>query len=135
MTTTRRLRPALLLGLLVMASCRVGGWNLGHVASARGGTVDLELADDDVRGELLVADEEGVLILVGGSEILGALWASLERLNVLDRPVEDVRDGAVPGEEHLRRIQLASRYPFGLPDDQLAALLESVGQDDVREIR
>ena len=134
MTTRRSFRMSLLLGLLVLASCRVGGWNRGQVASARGGTVDLELADDDVRGELLMADEEGVLILAA-SEILGARWASLERLRVRDRPVEEVRDGEIPAADRLRQLQLASRYPFGLPDDQLTALLASLDQDDVREIR
>jgi hypothetical protein len=135
MTISRRLRPALLLALLTAASCRVGGWNDEQVAAARGGTVELELADDDIRGELLAADDEAVLILVGASEILGARWDDLERFRVRDRPVDDVRDGTIPGPAHLREIQLASRYPFGLPDDQLAILLEGVGQDAVREVR
>ena len=135
MTTNRGLRHPFLLTLLVVGSCRMGGWSANQLAVPQGGFVEVELADRDLEGELLLADEAGILLLSDDFVVFRASWSALEELDFRDRPVDDVADGAVPVGDWLRQIQLASRYPFGLPDDQLATLLESLDQDEVLELR
>jgi hypothetical protein len=129
----RRILGLALIGIL-LTGCRVGGWNRGQEVTPFGGTVSLTAAAVTMQGELLLADETGVLALVG-NEILRAPWSAISRIQVRDRPASVALSGNTPTEADLDALRLASRYPFGITDDQLASLLEAHGQSEVRVVR
>lgn len=128
-------RSLAILTAILLAACTVGGWNPADLQTGRGGEVTLTAGSgQEVEGELLLADEEGIMILVGGRLTL-VPWEAVDALGFDDRPVDNVSDGAVPLPNHLEQVQLASRYPFGLSEDQLDTLLASLGQDAPDELR
>lgn len=130
---TRILVPMLLA--LALTSCKVGGWRTHERTSAFGAQVSLiTVSGDQFEGELLLADRESVLLSVG-PELVRAAWQDLRDFQVKRYPVDRIRAGDTLSDELLRRIQLVSRYPYGLTDAQLAQFIGDRGQDEIREVR
>lgn len=117
-----------------VAGCAVGGWGRAQKGSSGGGNAKVTTTTHPVQGELLVADTSGALLLAG-SEIVHIPWSTIRKIDVADYPVSLTLDGTAPSAVMMKQVQLASRYPFGLSDEQLRILLGATGQNEVREIR
>ena len=123
------------LSLLLTTACTTGGWSRQDRTAAYGGLVRLEAQNVRLEGELLVADEAGLLVLAEG-RVFQAPWDAVARLRFRNRPVKPlVMPGGTPAVEVLREVQLASRYPYGLTEEQLARLLASLRQEELRVVR
>ena len=121
--------------LLLSAGCTIGAWSRQDRTAADGGLVRLETHDARLEGELLAADEVGLLVLSEG-RVYRAPWDAVARLRFRNRPVEPVvAPGGTPPMDVMRGIQLASRYPYGLTEEQLAQVLISLGQAELRVTR
>ena len=136
MSTRREVLVGLLTLPLGLAGCRFGGWGRGFRESELGCRVELRslAGSDSVVGELLLARDDGLVVLVGG-RVLFAPWDALSRASFEGVPVERVRDAVPPTPVHLSRIRQVSRYPFDLTEPQMAALLEHHGQAEMERYR
>ncbi|MEN8376808.1 MAG: hypothetical protein ABFS34_15375 [Gemmatimonadota bacterium] len=132
------MRTALSACVLVaslLAGCRVGGgYDEAAVAAGLGSQVRLELAEGEMRGELLLARPDGIVLLQGARAFL-APWAVIEKLSFSSYPVEDHKGGIAPSSVQRRQMQLASRYPHGLTDSQLAELLAALDQAELERLQ
>lgn len=118
---------------LITAGCVVGGW--GQVkTSPVGGWAKLSIASGDVFGELLLADDAAAL-MKNGDDIFRVPWTRVRSVRIKSHSVSVDLGGFPPQAGELRAMRRASRYPFGLTDEQLQHLLESVGRESVREMR
>ena len=106
--------PGVLPCLLLLGACAVGGWS-DTEPYARGASVTLTSASSTLTGELLLADEDGVIVLANNA-ITRAAWGVLTDFDVDGRPAPRLRGGRVPLTQELREIQLTSRYPFDLTE-------------------
>lgn len=136
MAITARCRIAIpVVLLLALASCKFGGWRGTEKSTPFGAQVRLTTeSGESFEGELLLADSESLLIAVG-PELIRVAWEAVDEFQVPRHPVDRVRGGDRPSDSDLRQIQLASRYPYGLSEDQLAQLLAERNQARVREVR
>lgn len=87
-------------------------------------------------GELIEVREDGLLMSAFVPEdpspaLVTIAWTSIRSYDFGDYSVR-WRAGGVPGEEAMRRLRSVSRFPPGLSESQLDALLESHGQDVLR---
>jgi hypothetical protein len=83
-------------------------------------------------GELIEVRDGGLLILLPG----GLTLVDYAVVREATFP-ETIGVGPLRGrgtEEQLARLARFSRYPFGLKEEQLARLLEALGQDGLVEI-
>ena len=116
------------------AGCRVGTWDTDSLTSGRGAVVDLSLEEESVRGELLVVEESGLLLL-SNRGLTRTPWDAVRRLRSRDPRSELFREGDPIPPTSLEEIRLRSRYPYGLTDEQLAALLAHEGLNAVEDLR
>lgn len=121
-------------GLVVVVSfpaCRVGGsWDAETVSAPYGGDVEVQAGSTTATGELLMVRGDGVVFLHDGRATV-VHWDAIDRLAFPDHPVEELRGGEGPSSRHRREMELASRYPYGLTDDQLQRVLEGLGQSEL----
>jgi hypothetical protein len=137
MSALRRWTARVASTLLLTTACSVGGWSRGDLSAAKGGSVRVEAGEARLIGELLLADQEGLLLLADG-RIRRVPWTAVLGLDFRNRPVEveaGLALGAPPLPGILRAIQLASRYPYGLTPEQLGRVLADLGQDGIDVIR
>lgn len=133
MPRSRAIGPILIL--VALTSCKVGGWNNIERSNAYGAEVSFTtVSGATFEGELLLADEGGLLI-AAGSEVIHAAWPALAEMRVRRHPVDRFRAGDELSDSQLRSIQLASRYPYGLSEDQLRQVLAGYGVEAAREVR
>lgn len=128
------MRAAMLGLLLVGLGCRVGTWDQDSLVSGRGAVVDLSVAEESVRGELLVVEETGLLLL-SNRGLTRTPWDAVRRLRSRDPREELFREGDPVPPASLEEMRLRSRYPYGLTDEQLSALLAHEGLESVEELR
>lgn len=131
-----RTRNFAVAGLVCVAlgACRVGGWSASQKANPYGGHAEVTTPDTTLAGELLAVAASGVL-LAAPDELVRVPWASISRVRIRERGVDVPLSRAPPSEAQMEDLRLVSRYPFGLTQDQLGALLSSQGQLSVREVR
>lgn len=123
--------------LLLTTACTAGGWSRADLSAGKGGSVRIQAGDTRMDGELLLADEDGLLVLANG-RIARVPWGAVRALDFRNRPVEIEAGhslGVPPFPGELRAIQLASRYPYGLTPEQLHRVLADLGQDRVDVVR
>ncbi|HUG02360.1 MAG TPA: hypothetical protein VML95_10875 [Longimicrobiales bacterium] len=118
---------------VLLPACRVGGWNDTLVGSGFGSEVRLETATGELKGELLLVRPDGIVFLSNDRAIL-APWGAIEKLSFRGYPVDDVKRGVTPPAVRRGYIALASRYPHGLTEGQLDALLASLGQEELEPL-
>lgn len=121
----------------LVSACTFGGWNAETIAAGRGAPAEIVGTGDGVAewvGELLMADQEGVLLLFADRELLRVPWTAMDRIRLRNHPGSFRGHGRAPTEGQLRDVRLASRYPFGLTDAQFDELLAALGQAGVREV-
>jgi hypothetical protein len=129
-----RLRSsALLLLVLALAACALGGWPPDEPYD-RGATVEIKSASSSLTAELLRVDDDGVTVLADDT-LTRAVWAVLRDLDVKGRPAPRLRNGRTPSTDEIRELQLTSRYPFGLTDAQWSRLRAVSGWDTIHEFR
>ena len=126
------LAPLLLASL---TSCRLGSNPAkSPVAdSPYGAQANLELTasgEADFRAELLAVTEEG-LLLDDGAQIHLFQFSSFKEAKLDGAPRTGTLKGEDPDPERMEAFKKYSRYPFGLTDEQLAALVESRDQEDL----
>ena len=124
----------LLVALTSIAGCFTGpsAGRFTPAVSAHGIETRLILGRrQEIRGELVeLRDSAYVLInsdgllLVPFSIVSGATFDALGGY-----------DGGAPGAEWRRQLRLVSRFPYGMPDQAVAALLRSTGQSELRVVR
>jgi hypothetical protein len=83
-----------------------------------------------MRIELLAVTEEGLLVDDGASIWLFH-YGSFRSAEFLDEGGAKDLEGNPPLPDRLEMARLLSRYPYGLTDDQLEALLADRGQEGV----
>jgi len=121
----------------LVSACTFGGWNAEAIAAGRGAPAEIVgTGDGDAgwSGELLMAEQEGVLLLLDDGELLRVRWTAVDRIRLRDHPGSFRSRGRAPTEDQLRDARLASRYPYGLTDAQLDELSTALGQESVREV-
>jgi hypothetical protein len=118
------------LAILAAGGCRVGptGRGLEPARSPHGVTVAIP---HGLRGELLEAREDGMVLLVPRGRIVLLPYQALEGPLRLARGVVTVRPGSPPRDENLRRLQALSRFPRGIPAPYLQRLLGEAGQAEI----
>jgi hypothetical protein len=77
----------------------------------------------------MVRDDGAVVRLEG--RIVLARWRDMSSFHVEAGLSVDLYGRRAPSPEQRETLRRLSRYPYGLTDDQLTALLESVGQTDI----
>jgi hypothetical protein len=129
-----RSSPLLLLALaLACAGCTTGpsAEQFRPAVSPRGVSVQLQLRARraDVSGELLEVRTTGFVVLAASKvvlvpfgEVRGAKFAQM-RLGYV---------GGTPGASTFEAMRRVSRFPGGLPPEQMARLLASLGQTELR---
>lgn len=134
----RRFRAAVLgagCAALLSSACRVGqNPALSPAAtSPRGIAVELEWnvrsRPRDSEGELLGADQRGVYVLHPSNLVLYPFGSPVV-LRPEDRPPEAL-DLVSANEAEVREFAHYARYPFGLDEGVLRAVLDAIGQDSV----
>ncbi len=130
-----RLRAALLCGLIVTAAggCHVGPTGRG-LQPARGPHGLTVVVPHVVRGELLEAREEGMVLLTSPTRVVLVPYASLNGPLRLAQGAVTVRPGSPPRDDDLRRLRALSRFPQGIPASYLERLLQQARQSDI-EVR
>lgn len=118
---------------VLVTGCPIGGWG-GEVTSSRfGSEVRVETSTGEMRGELLLVQDDGIVFVSHGRGLF-APWPSMRKLSFSGYPVADLKDGLTPGANHRLQMTLASRYAHGLTDAQWARVLESLDQEDLERI-
>lgn len=128
-----RARRAYLLGVAILAGCYVGQsvQEFEPVRSGHGVTAAFTtVTSRSLEGELLTANETGVLLLVEGA-VREAAWSDFEEFRVAVPHRLRVYNGEPPTAEALGRMQAAARFPFGLSDAHRQEFLEVWGQANV----
>ena len=130
--TGTRLRAGLFILLLALTAggCRVGPTGRG-LDAARGPHGTTVAVPHGVRGELLEAREDGMVLLVPPRRVVLLPYASLDGPLRLARGAVTVRPGSPPREGTLRRLQALSRFPRGIPAWYLERLLGQAGQAEI----
>ena len=124
--------------LLLLAGCIVGPRisRLDFVRTGQGIQAAVTARTDSalglrLAGELLAVEPGGLLLLtdrnaivrIGYGDIDSTTFSSLKRLNWT---------GGAPPADVASEIRLLSRFPQGVSEELMAALLETHGQDSVR---
>lgn len=124
--------------LLTIGGCRLisFGPKVDDFAPAHSGrgvlTRLLQFDAGRVGGELLEVREAGLLVLTAEPAIVFFPWATI-RHATFDDIRTTLSHGDVPGGATRDELRLVSRYPQGLDEAQLRALLEAYGLDAVRQ--
>lgn len=118
---------------IAIGACTFGEWSREAATSPLGLEASFRIGDETYSGELLAADADGILVLAGytpGS----AEWAEIEGFTLTNLGAISFPRGGSPSEEDLERIRLASRYPWGLTDEEYREVARRSGWGDVREL-
>ena len=131
------MRSAKVLALLALATgCVWGGRNAQLVpAHAAGGdtvTVSLYRIRRDLRGELFAVDDSGVILAAG--QVTWVPWTRISMLRSRGLHKSFLPAGKAPPPAALDELALISRFPLGLNDSTLAAVLAAKHQDVLRQI-
>ena len=116
---------------LALAACFTGP-AADHYATAltpAGVQIRADVGRDDVRGELLETRDSGIVVLAANAITLIPFTA----IHTITLAQERTGySGGVPTPAVRERLRLLSRFPVGLPPDQLARLLAARGQRSLR---
>ncbi len=132
------MRSARVLALLVLATgCVWGGRNAQLVpAHAAGGdtvTVSIYRIRRDLRGELYAVNDSGVMQTAG--QVTWDPWTRISILRSGRLHKSYLAAGKTPPPATLDELALISRFPLGLNDSTLAAVLAAKHQDVLRQIQ
>lgn len=120
--------------LLTVPGCRLGGWSDEAIASRLGAPMRVRTEAGRVTGELILVRDDGVVLYANGRLLLSP-WTAMRELHD-DRSGElHVRDGRAPDSRHREALRRISRYPYGLADAQMQALLASMAQTELDILR
>ncbi|HSM35231.1 MAG TPA: hypothetical protein VK837_02445 [Longimicrobiales bacterium] len=116
---------------LALAVCfRVGGWE-AEQRFEYGDQVEIRTAGGELLAELILVRDEGIVVL-GETTAYALAWADIERMDFRRFPVDRYEaDDGIPSAPVRERLARASRYPYGLSDDQLARFLGALGQTEL----
>ena len=123
--------PLLVALVLLCAGCMTGpsAEKFRPAVSPRGVAVQLRARGGDVSGELLEVRTTGFVVLARNEAVLvpfgSVRGAKFAQMRIGYR-------GARPFVSTFEAMRRVSRYPQGLPPEQMARLLESLGQRELR---
>ena len=124
---------------LLAASCQIGsfGPRVGAFEPAhtgRGVMTSVLLRDRSrIDAELLVAREDGMLLLTGAPEVVYLPWAAVRQATFRQLRLE-VSHYRAPERNELITLRHVSRHPQGLDDARLRTLLDAYGLAAVRAV-
>jgi hypothetical protein len=117
--------------LLVTAACPVGttGEKFKPAMSPSGVEMRIQFRRGTLRGELIEVRDSGVVVAPAGDVVFVPF--TLIYSATFAQTALVIRSGA-PDADLIRRMRLLSRFPAGLPPDQMQRFLESRGRQAVR---
>jgi len=126
-----RSRPAIALGLALLAACQVGtqAKNYPPATGPAGATVNLQFNDKSRTSGELLAVESGALLLLRGSVVTRI---ALPQIRSGNAPKVGF-DGRLRGDTR-ERLRLISRYPQGVSPELESQLLRAYAQSEVRNL-
>lgn len=99
-----------------------------------GANAVLEVRTASVTGELLAADDSGLLVVVLG-RLSRVPHALIDRASFPDFGYSFRTQGQTPEPATLARVRLIARYPTGIPAAALPKLLAQRGQDAIEVLK
>jgi hypothetical protein len=119
------------IAMVIAAGCKLGGtWESAVIDSPLGATVEIRNDEGTREAELLLVQTDGIVVLVD-RQVRLARWGDMNRLAFRRVPVYGLVNGYEPGVQQHDAMRKVSRYPRGLTEAQLAALLASYGQSEI----
>lgn len=127
---------ARLAGALALAGCSIGPGGYRQAEKPGGATVQVEWTGGagvaSFGGELLHADEEGLVVLLPGAHrVVRVPYAEIRHAEVLQFDDLDLQRGRAPSAPALARLRRLARFPQGLTPEVEAALLEAYGRESI----
>ena len=123
---------SLILLCVVLGGCAIGK-KIDSVPAAvtpAGAQGWLSLGGDRrFAGEVLSVTETGIIMLTAEQRVTEIPIERIQRMEFKPFVTHDV-----PPRQQLTRLRAASRFPFGIPDPALAALLARSGQPSIEYV-
>ena len=122
---------ALAAAALLLAGCVIGpsGQTFKPAMSAAGVEARLRFRKGELRGELIEVRDTGLVIAPRG-DVVYVPFTVIRASRFAQTNLASL--GGVPSPQTRERMRLLSRFPNGLPPDQLERFLASRGQQSLR---
>lgn len=123
-------------GFLSLAGCQFGmqGSQVPSAQRPGGATTVIETASGKYYGELISADDEGVVI--SGGKLMLIHYGTIKKLSLEQLGGEyTLKSGERPDAEKLARLRMVSHFPQGLTPDLRSRLLALSGQSEIQTIQ